>query len=98
LAHTGQRAVDGFNTGLFLVSLAGLIISRVMLKSSLFSRSTGFIGIAAHTLSLVDYLRQALTDSPVLALLVILPNALLLIVWYILAGRRLYKLGILERI
>jgi hypothetical protein len=97
LAHTGQRAVGGFNTGLFLVSLAGLIISKVMLKSSPFSRSTGYIGIAAHTLSLVDYLRQALTASPFLALLVILPNALLLIAWYVLAGRRLYKLGILER-
>lgn len=93
LANTGQRAVGGFNMGLFLISLAGLTVSLVMLRGREFSRSAGYIGIVAHTLSLADYLRQALTSSAVLALLVILPNALFLVVWYILTGRRLYQFG-----
>lgn len=93
LASTNQRAVGGFNMGLFLVSIAGFIISSVMLQSKVFGKWTAYLGLLAHTLSLADYLRQALTSSAMVALLVILPNALLLVVWYILVGRRLYQLG-----
>jgi hypothetical protein len=97
LANTSQRVVGGFNVGLFLVSVAGLIVSSVMLQSSSFSRSTAYVGILAYTLSLVDYLRQIVTQSATIALLVILPNALLLVVWFVLVGRRLYQLGRPER-
>ncbi len=75
LANTNQRAVGGFNMGLFLVSVAGLILSTVMLRSNAFGRPTAVVGILANALSLADYLRQALTSSPIVALLVILPNA-----------------------
>jgi hypothetical protein len=64
-----------------------------MLRSKSFTRLTAFIGIAANALSLVDYLRQVLTPSATIALLVILPNALLLVTWYALVGRRLWQLG-----
>ena len=47
LTNTNQRAVGGFNTGLFLVSAAGLIVSLVMLKAHAFSRSIAYIGILA---------------------------------------------------
>jgi hypothetical protein len=97
LANTSQRVVGGFNVGLFLVSVAGLIVSSVMLQSSSFSRSTAYVGILAYTLSLVDYLRQIVTQSATIALLVILPNALMLAVWFVLVGRRLYQLGRPER-
>lgn len=97
LSNTNQRAVGGFNMGLFLVSVAGLMVSSVMLQSTCFSRSTAFVGILAHGLSLADYLRQALTSSSVVALLVILPNALFLVIWYVLVGRQLYQLGRAER-
>jgi hypothetical protein len=93
LVNTNQRAVGGFNMGLFLVSVAGLIFSSVMLKSKSFSRTTAIFGILAHALSLADYLRQALTSYPIIALLVIIPNALFLVMWYVLVGRRLYDLG-----
>jgi len=96
LANTGQRAVGGFNLGLFLVSVAGLIVSSVMLHTKSFSRLTAYVGILAYALALADYLRQALTSSAALALLVILPSALLLVIWYVLVGRRLYQLGRLE--
>jgi hypothetical protein len=97
LSNTNQRAVGGFNMGLFLVSVAGLMVSLVMLQSNSFSRSTAFVGILANALSLADYLRQALTPSAVVALLVILPNALSLVIWFILVGRQLYQLGRPER-
>ena len=96
LANTNQRAVGGFNMGLFLVSVAGLMISSVMLRSKSFSRLTAYVGILAYVLSLVDYLREALTSSATVALLVILPSALFLMIWFVLVGRRLYQLGRLE--
>jgi hypothetical protein len=92
LSNSNQRSVGGFNMGLFLVSAAGLIVSSVMLQSTYFSKSTAFVGILAHGLSLADYLRQALTSSAIITLLVILPNALFLVIWYVLVGRRLYQL------
>ena len=97
LTNTNQRAIGGFNLGFFLVSVAGLLISSVMLQGNSFSRSTAIVGILAHSLSLADYLRQALTSSVIITLLVILPNSLLLVIWYVLVGRRLYKLGSTER-
>ena len=72
LANTGQRIVGGFNVGLFLVSVAGLIVSSVMLQGSSFSRTTANVGILAYTLSLADYLRQIVTQSPIITLLVVL--------------------------
>ena len=97
LTNTNQRAIGGFNMGLFLVSLAGLIVSWAMLRGKSFKRSIAYVGLLAHALSLADYLRQTLTSSPVFALLVILPNALLLVIWYVLVGQRLYQLGHLQQ-
>jgi hypothetical protein len=96
LAQTNQRAVGGFNMALFLVSAAGLITSSVMLQSKSFSRVTAYAGLLANGLSLADYVRQALTSSATIALLVILPNALFLVIWYGLVGRRFFQLGRLE--
>jgi len=92
LANTNQRVVGGFNMALFLVSIAGLIISTVMLRSQSFGRRIACVGMAANALSLFDYLRQALTSSEIVAVLVILPNAIFLIVWYVMIYRRLYRL------
>jgi len=96
LANTGQRAVGGFNMGLFLVSIAGLIVSTVMLRSRSFTRLTAYVGIVAYGLSLADYLRQALTQSAMVALPLILLGALALVLWFVLVGRRLWELGRLE--
>jgi len=98
LANTNQRAVGGFNMGLFLVSAAGLIVSLIMLQGNSFSRLTAYVGIVAYALSLADYLREALTPSATIALLVILPNALFLVIWFGLVGWRLYQLGRLESV
>jgi hypothetical protein len=97
LANTGQRAVGGFNVGLFLVSVAGLLVSSVMVHTRTFKRSTAYVGIVAWSLSLGDYLRQILTQSALVALMVIIPNALMLIVWFALVGRRLNKMGRSDR-
>jgi hypothetical protein len=93
LANTNQRAIGGFNIGLFLISTAGLIVSSVMLITNTFGRLTAYIGILAFGLSLADYFRQAITSSVIVALLLILPGALLIVVWFTLVGRHLLQLG-----
>lgn len=93
LANTNQRAVGGFNIALFLVSVAGIIVSSGMGKHHSFRRITVFVGILAHGFSLADYIRQAATQSAVIALLIILPGSLFLILWFIFLGLKLIKLG-----
>ena len=93
LANTNQRAVGGFNIGLFLVSVAGLVVSSAMRRASSFRRLTAYLGMAAFGFSLADYIRQALTSSVPIALLLILPGALLLVIWFVLVGRQLWQLG-----
>lgn len=93
LANTNQRAVGGFNVGLFLVSIAGLLTSSVSLNSQFFRKATAITGILAFGLSLLDYLRQVLTQSLLISLLIILSGALCLSVWFFLVGRKLYQLG-----
>ena len=93
LANTNPRAVGGFNLGLFLISLAGLIVSSVMIRADSFRGFTAYLGILAFGLSLADYLRQVLTSAVLIALLVIVPGAFLLVIWFVLVGRALLKLG-----
>lgn len=93
LANTSQRGVAGFNIALFLVSIAGLLSSIVMLQSNVFTKSTAIMGVLAFGLSLTDYLRQAVTKSLEIALIVIMLGALFLVIWFILVGLRLIRLG-----
>jgi len=51
------------------------------------------MGILTFALSLADYIRQALTSSVLITLLVVLPIVLFLEIWFILVGWRLYQLG-----
>lgn len=94
IVNTGQRASGGFNMGFFLVSIAGLMVSTVMLKTNIFSKATAYIGITAFAVSLADYFRIVFIPSATILLLIIaLTSGLLLIIWFILVGRRLLQLG-----
>jgi hypothetical protein len=93
LANTNQRAVGDFNVGLFFVSIAGLIVSTVMLRATTFRRLTAYVGILAFGLSLADFLRQAFTTSVTIALLLIIPGAFFLVGWFFFVSRRLLQLG-----
>jgi hypothetical protein len=81
----------GIYIGLFLVTLAGLIVSIVMLRSSIFSRATATVGILAHGFGLGYFV--ALAFAPAINFLPPSISAPFLLVWYILIARRLCQLG-----
>ena len=98
LANTNQRAVEGFNMGFLLVSVAGLIVSAVMLRSNIFSKVTAYMGILANAVSLAEYFRLVFVPEAVLLLLFLaLASFLFLLIWYILIARRLFQIGRLEK-
>ncbi len=94
LVNTNQRAVGGFNMGFFLISVGGLLVSAVMLRSNIFSKTTAYVGILTFAISLSDYFRIILAPSVVTLILIIaLTSAIFLIIWLILIGQRLFQIG-----
>ena len=73
-----------------LVSVAGLIISAVMLRSSIFSKGAGYVGILANGLGLGYYITLAF--APAVVFLPLSVSALFLLAWYILIGVRLWTI------
>jgi hypothetical protein len=81
----------GVNLGLFLVALAGLIASLVMLRSRVFGRITAICGLVANSLVLTFYV--ALPLAPEIAPLFPAASAPFRMLWYILIARRPIQLG-----
>jgi hypothetical protein len=79
------------NLGLFLVALAGLIASVVMLRSRDFGKATAIFGIVANSLVLTYYV--ALPIAPELAPLFPAASALFRLLWYVLIARSLFRLS-----
>jgi hypothetical protein len=84
-------ANSGIYLSFLLVSVAGLIISLVMLKSSIFTIRTARMGILANGFGLGYYL--GLAFAPALVFIPISISAIFLLIWYIQVGLRLWALG-----
>lgn len=94
-AHPGA----GGYASLLLIAVAGMITSVVMLRSDMFNRATAYVGILASALDLaycIAYAFVPAVDSDLLAVCFIPAVGLLLMIWHILIGRRLYRLGRLK--
>jgi hypothetical protein len=81
----------GVSLGFFLVNLAALIVAVVMLGSGIFSRATAYIGIVANAFGLCALVALAFAPSWVFVPLSL--SAPFLLVWYILIGVKLFRLG-----
>lgn len=81
-------AGTGLYLSFFLVTVAGLLISAVMLRSDAFGKVTAYMGILANGFGLGYYL--ALAFAPALVALPLSVSALFLLAWYILIGRQLW--------
>ena len=76
---------------LFLVLLAGLIISKVMLQSDVFSKATAITRILANGIGLCYFI--ALAFAPVIFWIPHPISAPFRVVWYFLIALRLFKLA-----
>ena len=91
-AHPGT----GGYVSLLLIAVAGMITSVVMLRSAVFNRAIACVGILASALDLAYCIVFAFVpavDSELLAVCFIPAAGLLLMIWHILIGQRLYQLG-----
>lgn len=76
---------------LFLVTVAGLIIAMVMLRSGVFGKATAIVGIFAHGAMLVYFVTW--TFAPAIRAIPPSLSGLFLFIWYILIGIRLLMVG-----
>jgi hypothetical protein len=87
----------GIYASLFLVLLAGLILSLIMLRSRVFSRATAWVGIVANGVGLLYFPALALFATFAMApALLALPHVLsapFRELWYLLIALRLFRLA-----
>jgi hypothetical protein len=94
-AHGAYPGAGGYLSLLFIAA-AGVITSVVMLQSHLFSRLIAYVGVLAGALDLaycVAILVAPASARELLGLAFIPLAGLLLMVWHLLAGWRLYRLS-----
>ncbi len=82
-------------TGIYLsflfVTVAGLMISIVMLWDGTFNKATSYVGILANGFGLGYYI--TLACAPAMVAIPISVSAVFLLAWYILVGCRLWTFG-----
>jgi hypothetical protein len=94
MISVGESHTPGTFLGFFLVELAGILISIVMLRSEVFSKATAYAGIIGFTLLLsFEFLSSFFTGLSVIAMLLVVLAGLLSIGWNILVARTLLQLG-----
>lgn len=81
----------GVHLSLFLVLLAGLIISLVMLRSNVFGKGTAWVGILANGICLLHFV--ALVFAPALIAFPTSISALFRVTWYVLIAIGLFRLA-----
>jgi hypothetical protein len=91
----GYQGVGGL-ISLVLIAAAGLLISSVTLRSKIFDRTTGYIGILAGVLDLAYLISLKFLPASSFDLwssVFIGGAGLLLMIWHLLIGMKLYQLG-----
>jgi len=91
-------AEGGNDVGLLglLIAVAGMITSVVTIRSDVFNQATAHVGILASAFDLAYCIAFAFVptaDSELLAVCFIPAAGLLLMIWHIMVGRRLYQPG-----
>jgi uncharacterized membrane protein len=81
----------GWYVSLFLVLLAGLIISVVMQQSNVFNKATAWAGILANSFGLLLFI--VLIFTPAIAWLPPSLSAPFRVIWYVLIAIKLFKLA-----
>ena len=100
LAVSNQPGVIYQSTGMYssylLIAVAGFIFSILMLKSPIFNRATAYTGILAGVLDLfycISIIFLSATQIDLIAKITQPAAGLLLMIWHILIGVRLWRLA-----
>lgn len=93
MLSVGRSHSPGTFISFFLGELAGILMSVVMLKGKIFSKTTALMGIIGFTLlSIFEVCTSFIPALQQIALIFAMVGGLLNIIWLILLGRRLFQL------
>jgi hypothetical protein len=94
MLSVGQSHTPGTFLGFFLVELAGVLISIVMLRSQIFSKITAYAGIIGFVMLLVfEFFASFVAGLSVVTMMLAMFGGILSMVWYIMIARRLFQLA-----
>ena len=80
--------VTGLYVSYVFFSIWGVIISVVMIRSNIFSKATGYVGIMANAVAIVSV---ALAFEPAASGALMAVSFVFLEIWLILTAHRLFK-------
>ena len=101
----GESILTNFNgtgstIGYLFMSIAGLIISIVMLRSKSFSKATAYTGILANAIQLAEppgaFVPASFYENMGIGFFLVAVSGVFFIPWYILSARALLRLGRLK--
>jgi hypothetical protein len=94
----GAHGSLGVFIGFILPTIAGVIMSFVMLKGKIFSKATAYLGILGNTFMLIYIIFVTLIpEIKNIAMICVMPGGLLCMAWMVMFTIRLFKLGRLEK-
>jgi hypothetical protein len=94
MLSVGQSHTPGTFLGFFLIEVAGIMMSLVMLRSKIFSKVTAYAGILGFGILLVfEFFSSFIAGLNNVTMLLAMLGGLLSMAWYILIAKRLFQLG-----
>lgn len=94
LLAQGADLTPGTFVGLILTQIAGILITSLMLKGSIFGKWTGGAGLAGFTLTSVFFILAAFSpENFATAMFFAMPGGLLLMAYQIMLARRFFQLS-----
>jgi hypothetical protein len=93
LLSVGQSHTPGTFLGFFLIELAGVLISLVMLRGKIFGKATAYTGLFGFGMLLVfEFFASFYAGVSALAMVLAMVGGILSMAWNILVARRLLRL------
>ena len=92
IQNTGATYGSGIYIGFLFVDLAGLIAATIMLRSPAFGKTAAYVGILANVFGLGYYITNSF--APALNVIPLCASAPFLLIWYLLIGRTLLRMGL----
>jgi hypothetical protein len=93
MLSVGQSHTPGTFLGFFLLELAGVLISIVMLRGKVFSKAAAYAGFLGFGMLLVfEYFSSFVAGLSAVAMTLAMIGGILSMAWYILIARGLFRL------